>query len=446
MPRTRSVIWNASLQTLSKKRMRPIVHVEDLGKQYRIGGPRRPYRTIRESVGDFFRSPWQHLRRGSGKELIWVLKDVAFDVYPGEVVGIIGRNGAGKSTLLKIVSRITEPTRGRVELYGRVGCLLEVGTGFHPELTGRENIYLNGAILGMKKAEIERGFDEIVAFAEIETFLDTPVKHYSSGMHMKLAFAVAAHLSPEVLLVDEVLAVGDSNFQKKCLGKMRDVARSGRTVLFVSHNSGAIEALCNRCIWLKNGVLQAQGEPAELLRQYLTSDATPEQASVVLSGHSGRLGSSLRIMQTLTLLSDQRTPVNVIRLGDSIGVQVSFKSEKPLKPILGVVVRTITGANLFGVNNRFVPATEVPSSVREGLITTWIEQPPLMPGTYFIDLYFGNEYEDLDVIQEAASFDVEASDFFGTGQLAPPSAGPICWPAHYEFSRYAEPSLVPTED
>jgi lipopolysaccharide transport system ATP-binding protein len=265
-------------------------------------------------------------------------------------------------------------------------------------------------------------------------------------MYMKLAFAVAALLSPEVLLVDEVLAVGDSSFQKKCLGKMRDVARSGRTVLFVSHNSGAIEALCNRCIWLKNGVLQAQGEPAALLREYLTSDATPEEASVSLSDHQGRRGGSLRIMQRLTLLSEQRTPMRVIRLGDSIGIQVSFKSEQPLKPVLGVVVRTITGSNLFGVNNRVVRATEVPTSVREGLITCWIEQPPLMPGTYFIDLYLGSDYGDLDVIQEAASFDVEAADVFGTGQLPPASAVPIYWPARYEFSGDPEPSLVPTAD
>jgi lipopolysaccharide transport system ATP-binding protein len=422
--------------------MKPIIHIEGLGKQYRVGTQRKAYRTVRESLSDFFRSPWRRLQSGSGEELLWVLKDISFDVYPGEVVGIIGRNGAGKSTLLKIISRITEPSRGRIELYGRVGCLLEVGTGFHPELTGRENIYLNGAILGMKKAEIERRFDEIVAFAEIETFLHTPVKHYSSGMYMKLAFAVAAHLSPEVLLVDEVLAVGDSSFQKKCLGKMRDVARSGRTVLFVSHNSGAIEALCDRCIWLKNGFLQAQGEPAALLREYLTADATPEHASVSLADHKGRRGGSHRIMQRLTLLSDKRTPVRVIRVGESIGVQVTFNSDQALKPILGVVVRTITGSNLFGINNRVVPAIEVPSSVREGLITCWIENSPLMPGTYFIDLYFGSEYGDLDVIQEAVSFDVEVADIFGTGQLAPASAGPICWPARYEFSACAEPFLA----
>ena len=426
--------------------MRPIVRIEGLGKQYRVGVRRKAYRTIRESMGEFFRSPWRRLRSGSGEEFLWVLKDVTFDVRPGEVVGIIGRNGAGKSTLLKVISRITEPTRGRIDLYGRVGCLLEVGTGFHPELTGRENIYLNGAILGMKKAEIVRRFDEIVAFAEIEAFLETPVKHYSSGMYMKLAFAVAAHLSPEILLVDEVLAVGDSNFQKKCLGKMRDVARSGRTVLFVSHNSGAIEALCNRCIWLKNGVLQGEGEPAVLLREYLTADATPELESVSLSDHTGRRGGSVRIMQRLTLLSEGGTPVRVIRLGDSIGVQVRFNSEQPLKPILGVVVRTITGSNLFGVNNRVVPAAQIPPSVREGSITCWFDQPPLMPGTYFLDLYFGSEYGDLDVIQEAASFEVVAADRFGTGQLAPASAGPICWPARYEFSRDTEPSLVPAAD
>jgi lipopolysaccharide transport system ATP-binding protein len=202
-------------------------------------------------------------------DTIWALRDVSFEVKRGEVVGIIGRNGAGKSTLLKILSRITEPTGGRAEIHGRVGSLLEVGTGFHPELTGRENIYLNGAILGMKRAEIDRKFDEIVAFAEIEKFLDTPVKRYSSGMYVRLAFAVAAHLEPEILLVDEVLAVGDAAFQKKCLGKMGDVAREGRTVLFVSHNMGAVARLCNRSMWLDDGCIHKQGATSEVINAYL---------------------------------------------------------------------------------------------------------------------------------------------------------------------------------
>src|SRR5256712_2800247 len=230
------------------------IRVESLRKLYRIGARQERYYTLRDTLTEAVTRPFQKLssflsRNGAGSRTpeassIWALKDVSFEVKRGEVVGIIGRNGAGKSTLLKILSRITEPTKGRARIHGRVGVLLEVGTGFHPELTGRENIYLNGAILGMKKAEIDRKFDEIVAFAEVEQFIDTAVKHYSSGMYVRLAFAVAAHLEPEILLVDEVLAVGDAAFQKKCLGKIGDVARHGRTVLFVSHNLGAINRLC----------------------------------------------------------------------------------------------------------------------------------------------------------------------------------------------------------
>src|SRR6266566_1650326 len=219
--------------------MKPIVRATNLGKQYSIGTRDAAYGTLREAIVSAVRTPFARLRRQNGKrqsETLWALKDVGFDVAPGEVIGIIGRNGAGKSTLLKVLSRITEPTVGRAELYGRVASLLEVGTGFHPELTGRENIYLNGAILGMKKTEIDSKFDEIVEFAEVTKFLDTQVKRYSSGMYVRLAFAVAAHLEPEILIVDEVLAVGDASFQKKCLGKMSDVVKDGRTILFVSHN------------------------------------------------------------------------------------------------------------------------------------------------------------------------------------------------------------------
>src|SRR5438046_3463094 len=232
----------------------PAIRVQNLSKQYRIGTADRRNRTFREAVNDAAVAPFRRLKSlgngGASEETIWALKDVSFDVQPGEVVGIIGRNGAGKSTLLKILSRITKPTSGRVEIRGRVASLLEVGTGFHSELTGRENVYLNGAILGMARREIDRKFDEIVAFAEVEKFIDTPVKRYSSGMYLRLAFAVAAHLEPEILVVDEVLAVGDAAFQKKCLGRIGEVAQGGRTVLFVSHNMGAIRSLCTEVIWL----------------------------------------------------------------------------------------------------------------------------------------------------------------------------------------------------
>jgi len=247
-----------------------IVRVKDVSKQYRIGARREAYSTLRETMTRAIRTPFR--QNGlANKATLWALREINFEVAPGEVLGIIGRNGAGKSTLLKILSRITEPTTGRAEIFGRIGSLLEVGTGFHPELTGRENIYLNGAILGMRRVEIAAKFDEIVAFAEIEKFLDTPVKHYSSGMYMRLAFAVAAHLEPEILLVDEVLAVGDVEFQAKCVGKMGAVAREGRTVMFVSHNIVAVQNLCKRVIWLNEGRIEDEGPTREVVKHYLTS-------------------------------------------------------------------------------------------------------------------------------------------------------------------------------
>lgn len=263
--------------------MKPIIRVENLSKQYRIGAKQEPYRTLRDSLVNAVSSPFRHLRNSTiptdnQSNTIWALKDVSFDIQPGEVVGIIGRNGAGKSTLLKILSRITDPTEGKVSLYGRVGSLLEVGTGFHAELSGRENIYLNGAILGMKRHEIDRKFDEIVAFAEVEKFIGTPVKHYSSGMYMRLAFSVAAHLEPEILVIDEVLAVGDSEFQKKCLGKMGEMASQGRTVLFVSHNMNAIEQLCSSVILLESGRIKSNSNVlSEEISHYLFGDEENDQ-------------------------------------------------------------------------------------------------------------------------------------------------------------------------
>jgi lipopolysaccharide transport system ATP-binding protein len=272
----------------------PIITVENLSKRYRIGAKEQAYKTLREIITDGFTAPIRNLTRlrkltkfddidtsrynsnpisTAGKptenDIIWALKDVSFEVKQGEILGIIGRNGAGKSTLLKVLSRITEPTTGDVKIYGRISSILEVGTGFHPELTGRENIFLNGSILGMRKEEIKRKFDEIVAFAETEKFIDTPVKYYSSGMYVRLAFAVAAHLEPEILVVDEVLAVGDAAFQKKCLGKMGNVAKEGRTVLFVSHNTTAVKSLCKRAIWLDEGKVVEAGEVGGVVDNYL---------------------------------------------------------------------------------------------------------------------------------------------------------------------------------
>lgn len=261
-----------------------IIRVEGIGKEYRIGGQPQGYQTLRDKMaaglGRLLRPSRQPAPASSARERFWALRDISFEIGQGEVVGIIGRNGAGKSTLLKVLSRITEPTAGRVVLYGRIGSLLEVGTGFHPELTGRENIYMNGAILGMSRVEINRAFDEIVAFAEIERFVDTPVKHYSSGMYMRLAFSVAAHLEPEILLVDEVLAVGDATFQRKCLGKMKAVSRQGRTVLFVSHNMTAVKSLCSRAIWLQSGRVLRDGSVHPVTSEYLNSGV--EHASEIV--------------------------------------------------------------------------------------------------------------------------------------------------------------------
>ena len=262
------------------------IQVENVSKLYHIG-ERKPYKTARESLMNVLSAPSRFAQRliktktpQADETELWALRDVSFDVHQGEVVGIIGSNGAGKSTLLKVLSRITEPTAGRITIRGRVGSLLEVGTGFHPELTGRENVFLNGAILGMRRAEIIRKFDEIVAFAEIDKFIETPVKHYSSGMYMRLAFAVAAHLQPEILVVDEVLAVGDAQFQKKCIGKMGEIAKEGRTVLFVSHNMNAIESLCDRALLLKHGqVYRSASEVRDIIREHLFSSGDDSEAA-----------------------------------------------------------------------------------------------------------------------------------------------------------------------
>jgi homopolymeric O-antigen transport system ATP-binding protein len=272
------------------------IRVEGLGKLYRLGKSQQ-YKSLRETLTQTFTAPIRGVRRmlqGTAEEprngdTIWALKDVSFEIKHGEAIGVIGRNGAGKSTLLKILSRITEPTEGEAKIYGRVGSLLEIGTGFHPELTGRENIYLNGSILGMKRHEIERKFDEIVGFAEIDKFLDTQVKHFSTGMQVRLAFAVAAHLEPEILVVDEVLAVGDSAFQKKCLGKMSDVASEGRTVLLVSHNMTAVRSLCQNAIWLESGRIAAQGSVGAVISEYIktASSSCIEQVWPDLEGAPG---------------------------------------------------------------------------------------------------------------------------------------------------------------
>lgn len=310
------------------------ISVEGLSKSYKISHQRNGaarYKTLREDIVDLPKRVWSRVAKsndGMGPETFWALKDVSFKVKQGEVVGIIGRNGAGKSTLLKILSRITEPISGEGKVYGRVGSLLEVGTGFHPELSGRENIFLNGAILGMTRTEVRAKFDEIVAFAEIEKFLDTPVKRYSSGMYVRLAFAVAAHLDPEILLVDEVLAVGDADFQRKCLGKMGEVARAGRTVLFVSHNTGAINRLCSRCIVLEHGELVVDGDVGEATARYLnTSLAAPAFGGS--TERSPRGSHSARLCFASIRLRDSRQSNLSVAADEEIGIEMQFEVLAP---------------------------------------------------------------------------------------------------------------------
>jgi lipopolysaccharide transport system ATP-binding protein len=409
--------------------MRPILKVDGLGKRYQIGSHEAAYFTLRESLMQMFRPG-----KRAPAEFIWALRNLSFEAMPGDVIGVIGRNGAGKSTLLKIISRITEPTAGQIDLYGRVGSLLEVGTGFHPELSGRENILLNGAILGMHRAEILRKFDEIVAFAEVDKFIDTPVKRYSSGMYLRLAFAVAAFLESEILLVDEVLAVGDATFQKKCLGKMRDVSASGRTVLFVSHNMAAIEGLCNRCLLISDGALAGDGPPHEVVSKYLAAEAVPENAIRDLSRHSGRHGSSKPVLRKVSLTSDAGMAASAIRMGEGLTVQIEFDcGNTRLRPNLNLCIRNNYGVPVFTVSTRVQKQYQSADQISAGSITCHLRKLPLLQGTYSIDLFFGEEYQNVDMVYDAISFEVIPLDVFGSGEIPHTSEGTIFWPAEFEI-------------
>lgn len=404
-----------------------VIQVEGLSKQYRIGIATQRHDTLRDEIATGFKGLF-HLngRRSSAQrssETFWALKEVSFEVKEGEVLGIIGRNGAGKSTLLKILSRITEPTEGRARIYGRVASLLEVGTGFHRELTGRENIYLNGAILGMKKAEIERKFDEIVAFSEIEKFIDTPVKHYSSGMYVRLAFAVAAHLEPEVLIVDEVLAVGDAAFQKKCLGKMEGIARAGRTVIFVSHNMAAVENLCDRVILLDAGKVAFGGTTDEAIQFYLNSVSEKDSNSRAhvfdLRNAVGRLPKHRPMLTSLELYGESNRPLmGLVKLGAPLKVCVSFRLEAAA-PDLDV---TLAFENYLGQCVLLVSSTfqsDPPSGDRPGDRTFVCDIPDLtlLPGEYKINAFIDINGSCVDRAVGAAHISVVASDYYGSGRL-----------------------------
>jgi len=364
--------------------MIPIIQVRNLSKQYQLGARQAGYGTLRESLVRAVRAPLERFRNGRREsEILWALKDVSFEVQPGEVVGIVGRNGAGKSTLLKILSQITDPTSGEIDLYGRVASLLEVGTGFHPELTGRENIYLNGALLGMRKAEIERKFDEIVAFSEVEQFLDTPVKRYSSGMYVRLAFAVAAHLEPEILVVDEVLAVGDAEFQRKCLGKMSDVAKRGRTVLFVSHNMPAVKSLCQRAILLSAGQVALEGDVNTVVNKYLTADSDEMARTGIIPDDAKRLYSTdeakLRSVR-LTDLEDR--DVSHLYLAQPCCVQMTFEVLKEIpEAVIEVGIIAMDGTHV--TNSTSTDGGNPPVRLRQGSHTIKLElNTTLLPNQY----------------------------------------------------------------
>jgi lipopolysaccharide transport system ATP-binding protein len=369
------------------------VRVENISKKYYIGRRQEKYRTLRDTLADVFMAPFRRagrLLRGQATgaaeldQSIWALKDVSFEVERGEVVGIIGRNGAGKSTLLKILSRITEPTTGFADIYGRVGSLLEVGTGFHEELTGRENIFLNGAILGMKRAEIECKFDEIVAFAEVEKFIDTPVKHYSSGMYLRLAFAVAAHLEPEILLVDEVLAVGDARFQKKCLNKMQDVGQQGRTVLFVSHNMPAITRLCGRTILLDEGRVLADGPSPEVVGAYLNSGLGTTAAREWPDPANAPASDAIRLCAVRVRTEDGRV-TDAIDIREPVGIEMEYEVLRPGYVLLPhYILQNIEGVVAFVAIDQDPAWRWRPRPLGRYVSTGWIPGNFLAEGTMIV--------------------------------------------------------------
>jgi lipopolysaccharide transport system ATP-binding protein len=443
--------------------MPPAIKVSGLSKLYQVGARQQGYKTLRESLADAFWSPVNRIRksfvqrdladgaegqtedRGQRSEVsksspeprtlnpepsarlsgenFWALKDVSFEVQPGEVVGIIGRNGAGKSTLLKVLSRITEPTSGNIELRGRVGSLLEVGTGFHPELTGRENIYMNGSILGMSRREIHRKFDEIVAFSEIEDFLDTPVKRYSSGMYVRLAFAVAAHLEPEILIVDEVLAVGDASFQDKCIRKMREVSSHGRTVLFVSHNMVAVQSLCTRGVILEQGRVTFTGDAKEAVTAYHDRIHVLKDRA----GHRFRLTGNVTkhhpdlAIHEVRILSGGEIRDAGYPIGAPLEIELDCTAKAPLvQPVFGIRISRVAGPHVTTLHSRRSGACLPPSLLGDFTIRCSLSELLLPAGDYLLHLGIksGNTWQY--VADDAATFTILPTDFFGTG--IPPNA------------------------
>src|SRR5487761_124302 len=383
-----------------------VIRVEGIGKRYRVG-QRERYRALRDVLSNAFRSNG----RRAPKDFIWAVRDVSFDVKHGEVVGLIGRNGAGKSTLLKLLARITRPTVGHAELHGRIASLLEVGTGFHPELTGRENIFLSGAILGMSKAEIVRKFDEIVAFSEVERFIDTPLKHYSSGMGMRLAFAVAAHLEPEILLVDEVLSVGDAAFQKKCLGKMNEVSREGRTILFVSHNINAVSSLCRSAILLCDGKLVHHSDDVQKVLRFYLSPAISAH-TVDLSSHPNRTSRGAGVFEEITIEDQSGGLSHCVLPGADIVIRLKVRPPGTvLNPRVSIGVTNYRGERVFAIGTHIggtaISSIEGPSTIRVRFAV-----PPLVPGEYTLDIgFYDRTGTPLDEIYGGAALEVLKDEY-----------------------------------
>jgi lipopolysaccharide transport system ATP-binding protein len=415
--------------------MKPAIEVREISKEFRLGTRTNGYRTLRESFQNGVRRLMRNDRRTASEGQFWALKDVSFEVQPGEVVGLIGRNGSGKSTLLKLLSQIYEPSSGQAVLRGRLASLLEVGTGFHPELSGRENIYLNGSILGMTRREIAAKFDEIVAFSEIEQFLDTPVKRYSSGMYVRLAFAVAAHLEPEILLVDEVLAVGDLAFQRKCLGKMGEVARQGRTVFFVSHSMPAVEALCSRGLWLQGGRLHCDATARECVAAYVAqSTGGDDESHANLSQHANRRAECRPVIRSIRTLDEQGRESSLFPMGETLQVEIAIASDVPLRGFqAGVGIDDAYGKRLMTFTTAIQPSDAMPETAQSGIVTIRIDDLPLTPGRYFLSPAVASSRGLDDLVEQAIAFEVVPKDVFGSGKTPNPTQGCFFHPASFSF-------------
>jgi lipopolysaccharide transport system ATP-binding protein len=407
--------------------MQPIIEVRGLGKRYRLG--EIGARSLREEIENLIR----RVRNGKASLIgnrvesdqyryYWALREVSFAVMPGEVVGIIGKNGAGKSTLFKLLSRITEPTTGEAFMRGRVASLLEVGTGFHPELSGRENIFLSGTIMGMSRREIATHFDEIVDFAEVGNYLETPVKRYSSGMYVRLGFAIAAHLTCEILIVDEVLAVGDADFQRKCLGKMQTIAREGRTVLFVSHNMPTVQNLCSRAIWLSGGSIRSDGQPAETVACYLESIDSTLLTS--LQERCDRLGSQRARITKVEVKSQGFPNMSAVSAGETRFELTYCVKDTIIQPIFAIGIYDSRLNNIVHLSSRLSGKSFGPI-VREGKIACTLPQMPFHPGNYTVNLTLHDGTELVDRVEHAIRFRVIETDFYGTGRSLMPHQGII---------------------